>query len=533
MPTDYIKEEFLQPLMDEVMRIRSENPERVVELCKDIIKQSEGEYMYGNAFGEYFYAEACYRLNLPEELLNHAVKGLTIQKTFGFFELETRTYNLLGAYFVTTGELQTALGYYLKGAELATQNNMHHIVKIFNNNFGDLYLRQKDYEKAIYYFNQTNVLVDEHSEKMMTKIEEELSSMRYGNLIEAYLHLGEFQKAKDTCNELLLSLNESYYKNNIAMFYSILTRVNYVLGKHEQGQSSSMLFFRCIMEKPDVTLSSDVYLPMGEFFIERGLLEEADCLLKFMKSIEHQLISPYQRVELCKLYIEYYKRTNETEYLFRSYEAYYEANLDYEIAMEVEKRRNMQVQIELHDAIKTQHNMMERNMELERLSEHDELTGLANRYSMNKYCEQMFEEACKNNFRFGVIIVDIDYFKEYNDTYGHIEGDHCIRSVAHIIKQSAENLLTARFGGDEFLVMALNVEDEFMEQTANRIRNNIRNLRIEHSGSKISTFVTVSQGIVNTIPSNTDTVFDYIHMADIALYKIKKSERNSYGFYID
>ena len=533
MPTDYIKEEFLQPLMDEIMRIRSENPERVVELCEDIIKQSEGDYMYGNAFGEYFYAEACYRLNRPEELVNHAVKGLAIQKTFGFFELETRTYNLLGAYFVTTGELQTALGYYLEGAELATKNNLYHIVKIFNNNFGDLYLRQKDYDKAIYYFNRTNGLVDEHSDKMTTKIEEELTSMRYSNLIEAYLRLGEFEKAHETCIELLSSLNESYYKNNTAMFYSILTRVNYVVGKREQGHSSSMLFFQSIMEKADVTLLSDVYLPMGEFFVEMGLLEEAEYLLKVVKSIEHQLISPYQRVELCKLYIEYYKRMNETDNLFKSYKAYYEANLDYEMAMKVEKRKNLQVQIELHDAIETQQSMIARNIELERLSERDELTGLANRYSMNKYCEQMFEEACKNKFKFGVIIVDIDYFKEYNDTYGHIEGDHCIRSVAHIIKKSTENLLTARFGGDEFLVMALNLEDEFVEKCANRIRNGIRELRIEHSGSKISTFVTVSQGIVNTIPSNTDTVFDYIHMADIALYKIKKSKRNSYGFYVD
>lgn len=533
MPTDYIKEEFLQPLMDEVMRIRSENPERVVKLCKDIIKQSEGEYMYGNAFGEYFYAEACYRLNLPEELVSHAVKGLAIQKTFGFFELETRTYNLLGAYFVTTGELHTALGYYLEGTELATKHKMHHIVKIFNNNFGDLYLRQKDYEKAIYYFNKTNVLVDEHSDKMMSKVEEELTSMRYGNLIEAYIQLGEFQKAQNTCNEWLLSLNESYYRNNKAMFYSILTRINYLLGKKEQGHSSSKLFFQCIMEKVDLTMLSDAYIPMGQFFIERNLLEEADYLIKFLKSIEHQSISPYHRVELCKLYVEYYKKTNETAHLFQTYEAYYQTTLDYEMAMRVEKRKNMQVQIELHDAIKTQHHMMERNQELERISEYDELTGLANRYSMNKYCEQMFEEACDNNLKFGVIIVDIDYFKEYNDTYGHIEGDHCICSVAHMIKKSAENLLTARFGGDEFLVMGLNEEDDFMQETANRIREGIRELQIEHAGSKISNFVTVSQGIVNSIPSNTDTVYDYIHMADIALYKIKKSKRNSYGFYID
>ena len=533
MTKDYMNDKSLQELMDEVMRIRSENPERVEELCKNIISQSKENNMYGNAFGEYFYAEALYWLNRPDELIRHAIQGLSIQKTYGFLELEIRTYNLLGVYFVSRGDLQTALCYYLEGSELAKKNEMYHMTKVFYNNFGDLYLRLKDYERAIYYFQRIKLLLSERSDKMMTQNERELACVRYSNLIEAYLHLGELNKALNTCDELLWNLTENYYKNCSSMFYSVLTKLNYAKGKPLQGQSSAKLFLKSIVEKTDVTLFSDAYLPMGEFFIDENLMEEAEFLLKLMNSVEDQFTEPYQRVELSRLNIKYYKKKNDIENLLKAYESYYQVNLTYELAVVEEKRKSMQVQMELHDAIKTQQNMMERNRELERLSEHDALTGLANRYSINKYCEQMFIEACKHKLKFGVIIVDIDYFKEYNDTYGHVEGDQCIRAVAHLIEQKAEGRLTARFGGDEFLVMGLNLEDEAMIEIVDKIHQGIENLQIPHRGSKISSIVTVSMGIVNRIPSKSDMAVDYIHMADIALYKIKKTKRNSYGFYVD
>lgn len=218
MFTDYMKEESLQKLMDEVIRIRFEDPKKVVELCKNIIGQSGGDYMYGKAFGEYYYAEAFYRLNRPSELIEHAINGLTIQKNYDFYELEARTYNLLGAYFVNAGDLPNALNNYLSGFELAKKYHMHHMLKIFYNNFGDLYLRLQDYKKAIYYFNRTKSLIHEHSNQMMTKSEKELMCVRFSNLIDAYLRVGEMEKAIEASNELMHIISENYYRNSSAMF---------------------------------------------------------------------------------------------------------------------------------------------------------------------------------------------------------------------------------------------------------------------------------------------------------------------------
>lgn len=309
--------------------------------------------------------------------------------------------------------------------------------------------------------------------------------------------------------------------------------MNYAKGKCIQGHSSAKLFLKSVMEKTDFMILSDVYLPMCEFFVESNLLEEAKELLDFLKTKKEEFRAPHQLVELYKLYVEYYKKQQDTENLFLSYENYYQANRAYEIAMIEEKQKSMQIQMELHNAIKKQKNILEKNRELERMSEHDALTGLANRYSINKYCEQMFNEAYRKQRKFGTIIVDIDYFKEFNDTYGHIEGDRCICDIAHIVEQNASEFLTARFGGDEFLIMALDASDEVLKNTAQKINEEVRKLKIAHSGSKIAPFVTVSLGITNGIPKSSETVVDFIQMADIALYKVKKSRRDSFGCYTD
>lgn len=533
MASDYMRECSIQQQMNEVIQIRTENPEGVVALCKDIIECSGENFMYGKAFGEYYVAEAYYRLGRKAELVDHAIGGITIQKAYGFYELEARSYNLLGVFFVNTGDYQSAMRYYLTGAELAKKYEMHHMLKIFYNNFGDLYLRLKEYEKAIFYFNQTKVLIDEHSDQMMTKVERELTCVRYSNLIDAYLCIGKLDKALATSRELMSTISESYYRNHPSMFYCILTRLNYAKGKKQQGHSSAKLFLNSVMEKTDLTLLSDIYLPMGEFFIEEGLLEEAKMLLDYLMSLTDEFSDPYQMVEFSKIAIHYYKTTEDHERLFVAYEQYYQANLAYELAMRTEKQKNIKIQLDLYEAIQNQHHMMEKNRELERMSEHDALTGLANRYSINKYCERMFQDGRKKHQKFGMIIVDIDYFKEFNDTYGHVEGDRCICAVAHAIETTAKGFLSARFGGDEFLVMTLNHEDDEMKEMAELISQSIQRLKIEHKGSKSASYVTVSQGIVNCIPTENDSVLDYIHMADIELYKVKKEKRNAFRFYAD
>ena len=230
-----------------------------------------------------------------------------------------------------------------------------------------------------------------------------------------------------------------------------------------------------------------------------------------------------------------YQKLGQKDDLLWTYEEYFNYQQMHELEEEKARRENIKIQIELHQSTKMQQDMLKKNKKLEEMSEHDALTGLLNRYSINKYCDRVFNEACKKQTNYLVILIDIDYFKQYNDTYGHIEGDKCISIVAKKMEELAgDKLMTIRYGGDEFMITGMNMDDESVYKFTKLLKEEIENLKIEHSENKVSDYVTITQGVVNLIPKRRDdTLVDFIHMADLALYKVKRNVRNSIGFYED
>jgi diguanylate cyclase (GGDEF)-like protein len=127
-----------------------------------------------------------------------------------------------------------------------------------------------------------------------------------------------------------------------------------------------------------------------------------------------------------------------------------------------------------------------------------------------------------------IFVIDIDYFKLYNDTYGHLAGDDCLKSIACAIKDSLKRPydLVARFGGEEFACVIPETSYDDALMIAGRIKSNISNLRLEHKASTVSPYVTVSIGGVYGIPTEMDEHFKMLERADEALYKAKQFGRN-------
>ncbi|MDD6183180.1 MAG: GGDEF domain-containing protein, partial [Lachnospiraceae bacterium] len=128
-----------------------------------------------------------------------------------------------------------------------------------------------------------------------------------------------------------------------------------------------------------------------------------------------------------------------------------------------------------------------------------------------------------------VCMLDIDYFKEYNDTYGHQKGDECIKKIGKLLKKeikSVKNTFCARYGGDEFVIFYQNKSDEEIHRIAARLKKRVQDLKIQHDASEINSVVSISQGIYNRVPSEEDSLEDYLRMADKALYRVKQSGRN-------
>ncbi|WLR51961.1 diguanylate cyclase [Bacillus tianshenii] len=161
------------------------------------------------------------------------------------------------------------------------------------------------------------------------------------------------------------------------------------------------------------------------------------------------------------------------------------------------------------------------------LSHVDGLTDLANR----RYFDEKLEEECQRAYKdatpLSLILFDIDHFKAYNDTYGHQGGDICLQSIAKLMKEVVNHPydLAARYGGEEFAIILPQTAEEGANIVANKLRQRVEELHIEHKGSSISDVVTISVG-VTTSASEPITPEHLIEQADKALYKAKQNGRN-------
>ena len=138
--------------------------------------------------------------------------------------------------------------------------------------------------------------------------------------------------------------------------------------------------------------------------------------------------------------------------------------------------------------------------------------------------------AKENDIPVAMEILDIDYFKEYNDNYGHQEGDRCLVSIANTIRNLVEEAegFCARYGGDEFVIIYANVTWEQAVSYAEELRRRVLALEMEHRFSKALPVVTISQGICWGIPRKGNRSWDFLHAADNMLYRVKKFSRNNY-----
>jgi len=184
----------------------------------------------------------------------------------------------------------------------------------------------------------------------------------------------------------------------------------------------------------------------------------------------------------------------------------------------------------LNQGINSLADTLTENEELRIKSETDELTGLANRFGLNHYAVEMFENCIRENKPVSVGFLDIDYFKLYNDNYGHQEGDHCIKRVARILQTIEEpgRILAARYGGDEFIIVTCGMDQDDVERVADRIRTSVIGANIPHAYSKVSSAVTVSQGHYVGVPGEGQSLSNYLSIADKVMYEVKNGTKNGY-----
>ncbi len=183
---------------------------------------------------------------------------------------------------------------------------------------------------------------------------------------------------------------------------------------------------------------------------------------------------------------------------------------------------------EMNRRVEFSKQLEEANTQLKRLTLIDGLTGIANRWHFDEFLEKEWHRNMRYNNPVSLVMGDIDFFKNYNDRYGHQAGDDCLKQVAAILNNIAKRPgdLAARYGGEEFAVILSGTDLKQAGVLAENANKKLRKIRIPHSDSQVADYVTLSFGVASIIPKYGTKPYDLIKAADKALYKAKNSGRN-------
>jgi diguanylate cyclase (GGDEF)-like protein len=242
--------------------------------------------------------------------------------------------------------------------------------------------------------------------------------------------------------------------------------------------------------------------------------------------------------ELCDIPILFISALDDT---FDKLKAFQVGGVDYitkpfqmeEVVARIEthltiQRQKKRLQDEIAKRKQTELILQEANRKLELLANLDGLTQIANRRRFDNYLALEWQRHQREQHSLTLVFIDIDYFKRYNDTYGHQGGDDCLMRVAQAIAKVPQRPtdLVARYGGEEFAVILSNTNLEGGMKVATAIQTQVLNLKVPHQSSDVSEYVTLSIGVASLVPTLELSLETLIANADEALYTAKSQGRN-------
>lgn len=510
-------------IMDEILNIRYKLPEKERELCFELLSQSEDDY--SKAFARTYLADALHSLGLLESAIRECQMALEITEKNQYEKLSLTLYNLVGIIYTHIEDEQGALDYYFKGINLAKKIQDYMMCGALLANIAFVYRKFGAYDKAsvtlekAYNMTKKAVQNDAHvafSDKFYYKqtagiaLEKKEPDVAFPLLQKVDAH-GEYTEDTE-----MMTMYAVYYAQKNEKDKS-LSYLNIVMGNMEKESNE----FERLSYYFDVI---DVYMELQEY-------EKAQEVVQKAKSILRGMNISAKWVKLASYEVEINKALGDEKNLQKAYQLFYEKDTQFDETRKQAAIKRLKKRIELQNEIDKRADMEAAQAILITKSECDELTGIFNRRGIRKHLARNYHYAQQQEKIFAVMIVDVDYFKEFNDTYGHLAGDDCLKQIAEVLTESLNGKgIVGRYGGDEFLVAVAGRKTEELTDIITNIRQKIDDLMLENMNSKVSKFLTVTIGAVNAVPDKHTDISEYMHAADTALYEIKKNSKN--GFYI-
>lgn len=510
-----------------VQENRGVNAQKTLENCETIAEYGEktnDDKLLG--YANYYRAETFYLLNEVDKVFYYITRGLEYLLRAQMWEEVAGAYNVLAIASINRGNAPFALDYYLSGLSYANKYKLTKMRYIININIGNLYATYDEFRQALRYFEESYKLYSELEEK-----EENAAGLIVIYISMANCYLG--RDMLDRVRELeARTIQEcGYGSSDVDKIYimSFQARLANRLGKTQERDYFIQEIGELLSDKMSILdVFDDLYI-YGEMLLDIGKYEELWNLVQILEKMAKKSTILNLQKRILTIKIKYYKRTEDNAGYLQASGLYYEM-------CELSERENrsmvntmLDIRFSLEESRRKQRETETENQYLHKKSETDPLTGLANRYRFNNAAEEAFQNAYVNQSKLTIEILDIDYFKQFNDNYGHQAGDSCIIAVADAIKEMEHhgNIFTARYGGDEFILIYEEYSEEAVKRFSQELKKNIMNRGIVHEFSKVQPVVTISQGLCCDIPNQESKVWDFLHAADEMLYRGKNLTRNS------
>lgn len=518
----------VQKWIQQVLDNRMSDAELSLKCCNDIIdygSQLGDSELLG--FGYYYLGETYYCLNDGDNFFNSMSKALPHLDASGEWELIAQCYNFLGITAMSSGNAPIALDYYLNGANHCRKHSLYDREAMLKINIAALDISYGRYSEAQRFLEEAHAFIKDKKD----------NEKYYSWMCCIYTNLGKcliLQDKYERLPDFLSVLHEDLWEHMDELDYLTCYMLEALYYHRVKNYAKRDVAIEQVTKlTPDNMTLLDIF---DDFYDFLGILLEADNDDAFwhMIGVLEPMVKSFKilnlQTRIISIKMKYYRKHNRNADYLRAAGLFYEISelRERETLSMISNQMNVRRNLEIANQARVE--MEIKNRLLKEKSEMDALTGMFNRYRLNDYSEQAFEKAYENNTSLAVEMVDIDFFKEYNDNYGHQAGDECISAIGNAIKRVAERHggFCARYGGDEFVILYENVTYEEAFSFERELKEEVASLEIEHKFSKAIPQVTLSQGMCWDIPQKGNRMWDFLHAADTMLYKIKKVTRNNY-----
>lgn len=508
-------------LMERILQVRYTDIEEEKRLCKELLGIAEpNQDIYNCAFAHVYLLDSFLALGDYDNCAYHLIRAEELCRENRYDELLVSLCNFAGLYYCKMNNDKAAVRYHIEGIEIAEKLGDDEMKGKHYNNLGLVFGYREDWAMARSYF-----------ERAANMVERNITPDNVSYVVSCLCNLAETSKETGDHEEMRRILEKCDALNSTILYHKIRIATGWMSYYASVGDKKNCLrTLKTIMEEgflehPDKLFISFMLEGMTANLLEIGERKAAKRYMDILDSMRTETTLA-NRYHIQAMKIRYWKDEGNREAYGKALKEYYEIMKQMSVMDDETRIQSMVSQIEIVRTRRERQNMRNENVELERLTQMDSLTGLYNRRYLNKLTTKMMQSEELTSL--GYVMLDVDYFKQYNDFYGHFNGDKVLMEVAHVLKEAAgENIFAGRYGGDEFVCLCVNITDDEMTEYVGKVIEEIAKRNIDHEKSPCGGKLTLSIGYHNERVEAGIRPEDIMNTADRALYKAKQAGRNS------